>query len=289
MRSVFGGSGVESAGGQDGRRWQWASIIAIAGGVVLIVAVQALEGGAVGPLFQLPAALIVFGGTCAATLVSYSPAAIRQACAAAYRAFRPETESLDALGAQLVTLSVHAHRGGPPALDLQVQGVADPFLRNGLTLVADGVSSELLREALTVERLAEEAREDLPVRILEAAAGYAPTLGILGAVLGLMRLMEKLPSAAALGPGIALAFVSTVYGIGIANLVLLPVASRLRELYLIRGRRRDLITESLLDMQKRINPRLVAQKARGFAAVPNVAEIARQVTREHSSSRGALA
>jgi chemotaxis protein MotA len=261
-------------------RWHWTSVAAMAGGGGLVLLVQAIEGGALRPLFQLPAALIVMGGTCAATLVSYPPAAVRQAAAAAWRAFREEDEDLSALCAQLVTLSVHAHRGGPPALDLQLQHVRDPFLRNGLTLVADAVPIDLLRETLAVERMAEEAREDLPVRLLESAAGYAPTLGILGAVLGLMRLMENLPSPAALGRGIALAFVATVYGIAVANLFLLPIASRLRERAVSQTRRRDLITEALLDIHQRLNPRLVAQKARGFGQVPSVADIVRQLARE---------
>jgi chemotaxis protein MotA len=146
--------------------------------------------------------------------------------------------------------------------------------------VQDRLAFVLMGDTLAVERMAEEAREDLPIRLLESAAGYAPTLGILGAVLGLMRLMENLPSPAALGRGIALAFVATVYGITLANLLLLPIASRLRERAVSRGRRRDLITDALVDMHKRLNPRLVAQKARGFANVPNIADIVRQLGRD---------
>lgn len=269
-----------TAGGGRTRRWHWTSLAAVAGGGLLVVSVQAVEGGALRSLFQLPAALIVIGGTCLATLVTYPPAAIRKAFTAAWFAFREDEEAFDTLGAQLVTLSVHAHRGGPAAIDQQIQHVRDPFLRNGLTLVADGVSLDLLRDSLAMERLSEEAREDLPIRLLESAAGYAPTLGILGAVLGLMRLMENLPSPAALGRGIALAFVATVYGIATANLLLLPIASRLRERVTTQARRRDLITETLLDMHKRLNPRLVAQKARGFANVPNVSDIVRQLGRD---------
>jgi chemotaxis protein MotA len=258
-------------------RWHWTSLAAVAGGGLLVVLVQAVEGGALRPLFQLPAALIVIGGTCLATLVTYSPSAIRTAFTAAGSAFRDEDEALDTLGVQLVTLSVHAHRGGPAAVDQQIQHVHDPFLRNGLTLVADGVPLDLLRDSLAMERLSEEAREDLPIRLLESAAGYAPTLGILGAVLGLMRLMENLPSPTELGRGIALAFVATVYGIGTANLLLLPIASRLRERVAARSRRRDLMAEALVDMHKRLNPRLVAQKTRGFADVPSVSDLVRQL------------
>jgi chemotaxis protein MotA len=282
--STAGNTGTSGTG-----RWQWTSLAAVAAGGLLVLIVQAIEGGALGALFQAPAALIVIGGTCAATLVSYPPSAIRTAAAAAWRAFREEDENLNALCAQLVTLSVHAHRGGPVALDQQIQHVRDPFLRNGLTLVADAVPIDLLKGTLEVERMAEEAREDLPVRLLESAAGYAPTLGILGAVLGLMRLMENLPSPAALGRGIALAFVATVYGITVANLLLLPIAARLRELSVSRSRRRDLMTEALLDMHKRLNPRLVAQKARGFAAVPDVADIVRQMKRTAAPVHGATA
>jgi len=269
-----------SAATQSRRRWHWTSLAAVGGGGLLVVCVQAVEGGALRPLFQLPAALVVIGGTCLATLVTYPPSAVRAAFTAAWFAFREDDEAFDSLGAQLVTLSVHAHRGGPAAIDQQIQYVRDPFLRNGLTLLADGVTLELLRDSLAMERLSEEGREDLPIRLLESAAGYAPTLGILGAVLGLMRLMENLPSPAALGRGIALAFVATVYGIATANLLLLPIAARLRERVTVKGRRRDLITETLLDMHKRLNPRLVAQKARGFANVPNVSDIVRQLGRD---------
>ena len=271
------------------RRWHWTSLAAVAGGGLLVVAVQAAEGGALRSLFQLPAALIVIGGTGLATLVTYQPSAIRKAFTAAWFAFREDEEAFDTLGAQLVTLSVHAHRGGPAAIDQQIQHVRDPFLRNGLTLVADGVPTDLIRDSLAVERMAEEAREDLPVRLLESAAGYAPTLGILGAVLGLMRLMENLPSPSALGRGIALSFVATVYGIAVANLLLLPIASRLRELAVSRSRRRDLITDALLDMHKRLNPRLVAQKARGFANVPSVSDIVRQLQQDAPARREATA
>jgi chemotaxis protein MotA len=257
---------------------QWGSAAAIAIGVAVVVAAQALDGGALGALLQGPAALIVFGGTCAATLVSYSPATVREAIRAAAATFRGSDDDLDALSAQLVALAIRAHRRGLLALESEVEAVKDPFLRNGLALAIDGASSETLRDALNVERLAQEGREDVPARVFEAAAGYAPTLGILGAVLGLIRVMEHLAAPAALGSGIALAFVATVYGVGSANLVLLPIAARLRERAAAASRRRDLITETLIDVQQRMNPRLVAQKARMFASgLPRLDEIARRM------------
>ncbi|HEY0876798.1 MAG TPA: flagellar motor protein [Vicinamibacterales bacterium] len=260
------------------RRFQWGSLAAVGAGILIVVAAQALDGGTFSALLQGPAALIVFGGTCAATLVSYSPSTVLDALRAAARTFREDVDDLDELSAQLVGLSIRAHRRGLLDLESEVDTLQDPFLRNGLALAVDGVSSEMLREALNVERLAHEAREEVPARVFEAAAGYAPTLGILGAVLGLIRVMEHLATPAALGSGIAMAFVATVYGVGSANLLLLPMAARLRERSAAASRRRDLITETLIDVQQRINPRLVAQKARVFAnTLPRVDEIARQM------------
>lgn len=261
------------------QHWQWGSLAAAGAGILLIVAVQALDGGRVLSLLQLPAAIIVFGGTVAATMVSYSPATMREALREAREAFRTPDEDFNALSTELVTIAIRAHRRGLLALDSQLDTVSDPFLRNGLTLVIDGASNEMLRDALQIERQAQDAREDTPARIFETAAGYAPTLGILGAVLGLIRVMENLPNPAALGSGIAIAFVATLYGVGSANLVLLPVAARLRERASARARRRDLMTETLLDVQRRIHPRLVAHKTRGFApALPRIDEIARRLS-----------
>jgi chemotaxis protein MotA len=264
-------------------RWHLGSAAAVALGFVIVIGAQALDGGAIRSLFQVRAALIVFGGTLAATLISYSPRAILDAVRAAARTFAREDDSLDSLSAQLVSWSIRAHRRGLLALEAELETVRDPFLRNGLMLAIDGASSEMLRDVLSVERLAQEGRDEVPVRIFEAAAGYAPTLGILGAVLGLIRVMENLTAPTALGSGIAMAFVATVYGVGFANLVLLPIAGRLRERSAWMSRRSDLVIEALVDVQRCSNPRLVVQKTRGFAtSVPRVEEIARRLTRTSS-------
>jgi chemotaxis protein MotA len=176
----------------------------------------------------LPAALIVIGGTAAATLVTYPGrrpqggarrlARVPRGRGRPERAVRPAGDALRSCPSW-----------GRRRIDQQIQHVRDPFLRNGLTLVADGVSHRLCCATRWPWNGGGGVARGLPIRLLESAAGYAPTSGILGAVLGLMRLMENLPSPAALGRGIALAFVATVYGIAAANLLLLPIASRLRE------------------------------------------------------------
>jgi chemotaxis protein MotA len=261
------------------RRWQLSSLAAAVVGILIVGAVQVLDGGSAGSLLQGPAAIIVFGGTCAATLVSYSPRQLGDALRAARNAFRGQEEDLDEISMNLVALAIRAHRGGLLALESELERVKDPFLRNGLTLIVDGVSARTVRDALRAERAALEARDDIPPRVFETAAGYAPTLGILGAVLGLMRVMEHLSDASSLGTGIATAFVATIYGVGLANLVLLPIAGRLRERMAARSHRRDLIMEALFDVQRRLNPRLIAQKTRGFVSkVPRVDEVARMIS-----------
>ena len=251
------------------------SIVLAPLGIGVVAAAQLMDGSSLSALIQGPSALVVFGGTLGAILITHSPLEVLRAARAAVDAFRAPDDDIDTLAATIVTLSIRAHRRGAAALEPDLDRVTDPLLQSGLSLVVDGTSPELLKQVLTLESRAREAEEDAPARIFEAAAGYAPTLGILGAVLGLMRVMEHLASPDMLGSGIALAFVATVYGVGLANLVLLPIAGRLRERALARARRRELIVEGLEALQQRINPRLVAQKVRAFSSsMPRIDELA---------------
>ena len=248
-------------------RWQLGSMAAVVLGFAIVIGAQALDGGTVRSLFQLRAALIVFGGTLAATLISYSPRAILDAIRAAGRTFARQEDTLDTLSAQLVSWSIRAHRRGLLSLEPEVDAVRDPFLRNGLMLAIDGASSEMLRDVLNVERLAQEGRDEVPVRIFEAAAGYAPTLGILGAVLGLIHVMENLTSPAKLGPGIAVAFVATIYGVGVANLVFLPLATKLRAVARAAVLTREIIIEGVGAIQRNMNPRRVEEHLAAYVVV----------------------
>ena len=243
-------------------------------GIGVILLAQYLDGSPFAALLQGSSALVVFGGTFAALLVSYTPAEIAKSLRAGGRAFLTPDDDLDMLAATMVTLSIRGHRKGLPALEQEIDELSDPFLRDGLALVVDGTTPETLNDMLTLENDSRELEEEAPARIFEAAAGYAPTMGILGAVLGLMRVMEHLSAPATLGGGIALAFVATVYGVGSANLVFLPIASRLRERAAVRARRRELIIHGLQALQQRLNPRLVAHKLRAFSSrVPRIDEL----------------
>jgi chemotaxis protein MotA len=244
-------------------------------GIAVVLGAQLLEGGTIRSLLQGPAALIVFGGTLAALLISYSPADVRRACLAAARTFARTNDDPAAMTSKLVGYAMRAQKRGLLTLEDEIETTADPFLRAGLSLVVDGASMSHLKDVLAAGRLAAEADEDAPVRVFEAAAGYAPTLGILGAVLGLIQVMDHLNQPGALGSGIAVAFVSTVYGVGAANLLFLPMAARLRERAEAAARRRDLMTEGLFALQQRMHPRLMIERLRGFSdGVPRLEEIA---------------
>ena len=248
-------------------------------GLGLVVAAQMLAGVPADTLVQSSAALIVFGGTLGALLITYSPGDVFSTAGAAAGTFRRVRGDLDALAATLVTLATRAHRHGLVTIDSDAEAIEDSFLRDGLTFAIDDTSTNTLREILNAESQARAAAEEAPARVLEAAAGYAPTLGILGAVLGLIHVMRGLGGPAGLGSGMAVAFVATVYGVGTANLVLLPLAGRLRERAAFAAQRRDLMTVGICAIQQRTHPRVLLRKLRAFGVSPE-----RELSRRRAAS-----
>lgn len=261
------------------RRLDLLSIAVAPLGVIVILLAQQADGGLLRSLMDGPAALIVFGGTLGAVLVSYRPSEIARAIRESFAAFRVPDDDLDTLATTLTALSIRAHRGGLLSLEHDIDHIADPFLRHGMTLAVDDTPYTTLLEFLAAEKAARDADEEAPARVFEAAAGYAPTFGILGAVLGLIRVMEHLTTPALLGPGMAVAFVSTAYGVAGANLVLLPIAGRLRERAAVASRRRDLIVHGVSAIHQRLHPRLVAQKVGVYSdEMPAIERIAVRMT-----------
>lgn len=251
------------------------SIAVLPAGVLLILLAQSIDGMPLGSLVQLPAALVVVGGTIAAVMISFNVEELGRAVRAAAQTFKQVEDDTDALAATMVTLSMRAFRRGLLTIEADVEQVSDPFLREGLMLAVDGSTLDEIKEQLAIESAAREADEEVPARVFEAAAGYAPTLGILGAVLGLVQVMQRLDTPGSLGSGIAMAFVATVYGVATANLLLLPVAGRLRERAALAAKRRDLMTQGVCAIQARMNPRLVARRLRSFSTeMPKIEEMA---------------
>jgi chemotaxis protein MotA len=251
-----------------GRRFDLTSLIGVPLGVGMILVGQLLEGGSAWSLLQATAATIVLGGTLGAVLVSFSLSDVKQAAASLKQVFVDETEPADATINAILRFAKVARKDGILALEEEAADAKEPLLRKGLMLAVDGVNPKTLREMLEIDMAAAEDHDLAPARVYEAAGGYSPTVGILGAVLGLIHVMENLSDPSKLGSGIAVAFVATVYGVGIANLVLLPMATKLRRRAADAARRRILVFEGILAIQEGLNPRLIDQKLRGFIDNP---------------------
>jgi len=223
----------------------------------LVVAAQMLEGGRLGLLLQPAAALVVFGGTLAAIAFSFPPLLLRRTWKALRRAFGTPPESEEALLVRMGEYATRARARGALSLESEVEGTGDPFLSRAISLVVDGTSPADVRHTLKAFSQAREEADAECAHVLEAAAGYAPTLGILGAVLGLMQAMEHLTAPAEVGPAIAVAFVATIYGVGSANLIFLPLATRLRGMSRAAAISRDIVIEGAVAIQQGLHPRLV--------------------------------
>jgi chemotaxis protein MotA len=242
-------------------------ILSLLGGPIgfgLILAGQAIEGGSVRTLLQLPAALVVFGGTLGAVLLSFGTADVRAAFRSLRTAYIEALEPAQMVIARVLAYSTRARRTGVLSLEGDLESEPDPFLRRALSMAVDGATQAEIRHTLEVEMEARAEEEEVPSRVFEAAGGYAPTIGILGAVIGLIHVMENLADPSKLGSGIAVAFVATIYGVGSANLLFLPIASRLRQRADAAARRRELLIDAALAIQEGVNPRLIEQRLSGF-------------------------
>lgn len=249
------------------------SFAALASIIGVVVAAEVFEGGRVRALWQPGAALIVLGGTAAALLLSFPMPALMRAWRAVRTVWHVTPETEPSLVAKFEQCAVRVIRKGVLALEPEISAAQDPFLKRALSMVADGVAAAELREALETFSRAQEDGDEECALVLETAAGYAPTLGILGAVLGLIRVMEHLGTPATVGGGIAIAFVATVYGVGIANLLLLPLASRLRAVSRTTALTRELIIEGAVILQGRVHPRLVDSYLSGFVRARTSARV----------------
>jgi chemotaxis protein MotA len=248
----------------QGSRTDLSSILSLPLMLALLLATQWLEGGRVRTLLQPAAGLIVFGGTFAALLLSFPLATLRRSVAAVRLAFSSDPPRAPALIARFGDYAVRSRHRGILTLESEIAGEPDLFLARALELAVDGVPQKNLQQALEIDSRAREDADMESADVLEAAAGYTPTLGILGAVLGLIQVMEHLATPAAIGSGIAVAFVATVYGVGAANLVLLPLATRLRGRARDAAVAREIIIEGILTLQQGLNPRLVVAHLDGF-------------------------
>jgi chemotaxis protein MotA len=246
------------------RRVDVAILLGAVVGIGLVLGGHGLEGGRMRSLLQGAAAVIVFGGTLGAVLLSFPLRDLRLAIVSLRHLVVEEAPPADGVVAVIGRFAVRARKEGLLSLEDDAEKMSDPFLKRALALAIDGTSSTTLRAMLEDEISSREDIEEIPARVFEAAGGYAPTIGILGAVLGLIQVMENLADPSNLGSGIAVAFVATVYGVGSANLLFLPLASRFRTRSQRNARRREAVLEGVMAIQEGLNPRLIDQKLRGL-------------------------
>jgi chemotaxis protein MotA len=206
----------------------WASVAGVLLALAGIVVGQGLEGGRLGSLIQPAAFAIVIVGTFGAVLLQTRPPTFWRGLRMLRLVFAPPPDSRLALAREINAWNQAARRDGLLSLERYMLASKDKFNAKGLRLIVDGIAPDKLRHILDTEITAYETEQRQAVRIWESAAGYSPTIGILGAVLGLIHVMENLTDPSKLGSGIAVAFVSTIYGVGLANLFLYPVANKLK-------------------------------------------------------------
>jgi chemotaxis protein MotA len=241
------------------------TIIGIVLAIGAILGGQALEGGHAGSLMQLTAAAIVFGGTIGATMVAFPLPDFLRGLKMGKAAFTGARPRMGALVKQLVELAGVARRDGVLALEGKLASLEDPFMKKALGFLVDGVDASVVRGALEAEIELHHEESMIGARVFESAGGFAPTVGILGAVLGLIHVMENLSDPSKLGPGIAVAFVATVYGVGSANLLFLPMANKLKRKVALEKDRRTLISEGVLAILEGLNPRVLEEKLKAFS------------------------
>jgi chemotaxis protein MotA len=241
-----------------------ATIIGLVLAFAAILGGQAIEGGNVGSILQATAAIIVFGGTFGACLVQFPLSVVTNSFKAVANAFLEPKANNRAVIAEIIRFANKARKEGIISLESETRDASDPFLRRALTMAIDGVEPKILRETMEMEISNMEEEAEHPVKFWEAAGGYSPTIGILGAVLGLIHVMENLTDPSKLGGGIAVAFVATVYGVGLANLVYLPLSGKLK----IKNRTKlvahQIMLVGVISILEGENPRLIEDKLRSF-------------------------
>lgn len=241
-----------------------ATIIGVVLALGSIIGGQALEGGHLSSILQLTAFIIVMGGTIGACCVQNPlPVIIKAVTSLSLAISGPKIDNKGTIKLILDLANV-SRKQGLLALESKVKEIKDPFMKKGVQLIVDGTDPKAVHEILEIEVEQQEAEGLLAAKVWEAAGGYAPTVGILGAVLGLIHVMENLADPSKLGGGIAVAFVATVYGVGAANLFFLPIANKMKFKLRDLSGSRNIAILGLVGLAHGENPRLLQEKLEGF-------------------------
>jgi chemotaxis protein MotA len=240
------------------------------GGVALalagLLAGLLMEGGHVGQILQPTAALIVLGGTLGAVMLQFPLATVGAACKRLAGVFFVKKTNNEATVKLLLSFANKARRSGIVSLDQDLPTISDSFLKQALTLAVDGTEPSELRKIMELQLDNQAQREEAIPSVFESAGGFAPTIGIIGAVMGLIQVMQHLDHIDEVGRGIAVAFVATIYGVGSANILFLPSAGKLRLRLNEEQRLKEMTLEGVISILEGMNPRMIEVKLQSFMA-----------------------
>jgi chemotaxis protein MotA len=237
---------------------------ATVGGILLafggIVGGLLMEGGRIKDISQITAAFIVLGGTFGAVMVSTPIRVLKGAAMRLIHVLMDNTQSPDAAIEELIVYATKARKNGLVSLEAEALEIQDPFLRKALTLAVDGTDLQEIRNMMQLEIETVENRALAEAKVFESAGGYSPTIGIIGAVMGLIQVMKNLANIEEVGRGIAVAFVATLYGVGLANILLLPAANKIKSRIELETEMKQLKLEGVVAIVEGLNPKLIRSK-----------------------------
>lgn len=242
----------------------WGSIAGIAVALCGILFGQALEGGQISSLLQPAAFMIVLCGTFGAVLLQTNLKSFIAGILMAEKVFITPFDDRQAIAKRINRWSVFARKEGIFMLEMFLKQETEPFIRKGLQLMVDGTPPDKIREICAIDMYFFEIEQRNAAKIWSAAGGYAPTVGILGAVLGLIHVMENLSDPSRLGSGIAVAFVATIYGVGLANLIFLPISNKLKALIQHEQMRREMLLNAWVSIANGDHPKIVEERLQAY-------------------------
>jgi len=242
------------------------SIIGLVLGLGAIIGGQALEGGNIRSLINGPALLIVMGGTIGAVMLQSSMSVFMHSIKMMYWVFVPPKLGSEQMIEKIMDWSNIARKEGLLGLEAIAETEEDLFARKGLQLLVDGSEPEVIRRVMEVEMDAKEHHDIQAAKVFESMGGYCPTVGIIGAVMGLIHVMENLADPSKLGSGIATAFVATIYGVGLANIVFLPFANKMKAQVYSHTQLHEMMVEGVISIAEGENPRNIETKLHGFVS-----------------------
>jgi chemotaxis protein MotA len=246
-----------------------------------------LEGGKLGEILQFTAGMIVVGGTFGAVMITTPLSLLFAAVKKLPLVFLERSGSTSDVVEEILSYATRARKNGIVSLESDIDKIGDPFLKKALSLAVDGTDLQDLRRMMELELHLEEQSGEAEAKVFEAAGGYSPTLGIIGAVLGLIQVMKHLENIEEVGKGIAVAFVATVYGLLVANIIMLPAANKLKARLQDSIRTKEMMLEGVCSIAEGLNPKLIRSKLEAYLREEMEAEAKKKKPKEAKAADAA--